>query len=139
MGQRRHDIDERELAILLLSDDEVVNQLDAYVEGWERLKDAEGEIQRFEAETGRPEAHSHVFESIEDFLAFNQRRRDYWKQRDALHRQRDDIGNSVKQSAAVVRVLLPKDCHLIHFHKGSRYAIRNWNNQLQVSVSGPTQ
>lgn len=139
MARRRQDLSEKDLSILLLPDDEVVNQLDTFVEEWEKLGDAEGEIRKFDSKNGPPEAYSHLFESIEDFMVFNERRREYWRERDSLHRQRDEIAHSVEQSAGVVRVLLPRDCSLIHVHKGSRYAIRNVNNQLQVSVSRPAQ
>ena len=139
MARRRQPVSEQELDILLLSDDEVLTQLDTFVEEWEKLQDAEGVIRKFDSENAQPEAYSHLFESIEDFMVFNERRREYWRERDSLHRQRDEIAYSVEQSAGVVRVLLPRDCSLIHVHKGSRYAIRNVNNQLQVTASRPAQ
>jgi len=139
VARRRQPVNEQELGILLLPDNEVLAQLDTFVEEWEKLQDAEGEIRKFDSENAQPEAHSHRFESIEDFMVFNERRREYWRERNSLHRQRDEIADSVEQSAGVVRVLLPRGCSLIHVHKSSRYAIRNENNQLQVSVSRPAQ
>jgi hypothetical protein len=139
VARRRQPVSEQELRILLLSDDEVLTQLDTFVEEWKKLQDAEGAIRKFDSENAQPRAGSHVFEDIKDFLVFNERRREYWRERTELHRQRDEIAYFVERSSEVVRVLLPKDCSLVHVHKGSRYAIRNLNNKLEVTVRGAIQ
>lgn len=125
---------------MLLPDDEVVAQLDALVEAWEQLQNAERELRVFDSSRGQPRVPAHQFGDTEDFLLFNQRRREYWQEREDIRRRRDDADKRFKESAGVVQVLLPERCGLIHHHAGFRHHVENRDGQIVVlSAAGPGQ
>ncbi len=132
MGRRRHEDEERELSIMLLSDEEVVTQLNAFVEAWEQLQVAESELRAFGWKTKSPTAVAHQFGDTEEFMAFNRRRRQFLQKREDLQCQRDDADTRFKESAGVVHVLLPERSSLVHNHAGWRYVIENERGRATV-------
>ncbi len=132
VGRRRREAEERELGIKLLSDEEVVTRLNAFVEAWEQLQVAESELRAFGRKTEPPTAVARQFGDTEEFMAFNQRRRQFLQERRDLQRQRDDADKRFKESAGVVHVLLPQRSSLIHNHAGWRYVIENERGRATV-------
>jgi hypothetical protein len=133
VGQRRHEDEERKLDIRLLSDEEVVTRLNAFVEAWEQLRVAGGELRAFEWKTEQPPAAvAHQFGDTEEFMAFNRRRRRFLQKRRDLQRQLDDADTRFNEIADVVHVLLPERSSLVHIHAGWRYVIENERGRATV-------
>jgi hypothetical protein len=133
VGRRRQEDEERKLGIRLLSDEEVVTRLNAFVEAWEQLQVAERELRAFGLKTEQPRTSvAHQFGDTEEFMAFNRRRREFLRKREDLQRQRDDADTRFKESAGVVHVLLPGRSSLVHTHAGWRYLIENERGQATV-------
>ncbi len=133
MARQRQEPNEEDLKTLQLPDDEVRAKFDEYVEAWVQDEVAKRELQAFEASTSEPSPMTSQFESVESFMEFYQRRREYWKQREAL---RSNKAGSVARLRAITRdleVLLPRDCMLIHHYEGGRYVIRNMRGHVTVT------
>ena len=97
MTRRRQEASEEELRILQLPDEEVIAQLDEFVEAWEQHEDAKRQLQKFEANTAQPSALTHIFDGTDSFIDFNRRRREFVKRYEELRRNRDDKAERLRE------------------------------------------
>jgi len=147
MTQQRRDKEQQEFEVTQLSDGEVEKQLNALVDAWRQLSYATAQLQDYEANTNPPVGPDNVFDSTENFIEYNQQRREFLRGREDLVRYRDARWEDFNQAAEVVlRVLLPEglpEGHvLMHNYEGSEYSIRNKLGQIEVAlrshpVAGP--
>ena len=131
-GQMQEPNQER-FEILQLPDNEVRAKFDAYAEAWKQHEVTKSELQAFEASTSEPSPMTSQFESVESFMEFNGRRREYVKRYEALRRNQDGSAARLKEIARVLRVLLPRNCTLIHHYAGRQYVIRNHRGHVTVA------
>ena len=131
-GQRQEPNQER-FEILQLPDNEVRAKFDAYAEAWKQHEVTKSELQAFEASTSEPSPMTSQFERVESFMEFNGRRREYVKRYEALRRNQDGSAARLKEIARVLRVLLPRNCTLIHHYAGRQYVIRNHRGHVTVA------
>jgi hypothetical protein len=143
MTQERRDKEQQEFEVTQLSNGEVEKQLNALVDAWRQLSYATAQLQDYEANTTPPVVPDNVFDSTENFIEYNQQRRELLRGREDLVRYRDARWEDFNQAAEVVlRVLLPEGHVLMHKYEGSEYSIRNKLGQIEVAlrshpVAGP--
>jgi len=131
-GQRQEPNQEK-YEILQFPDNQVRAKFDEYVEAWKQHEVAKSELQAFEASTSEPSPMASQFESVESFMEFNGRRREYVKHHEALRRNQDGSAARLKEIARVLGVLLPRNCTLIHHVAGRQYVIRNHRGHVTVA------
>jgi hypothetical protein len=134
MTQERRDKEQQEFEVTQLSDREVEEQLNALVSAWRDLSYATAQLQEYEANTKPPVVPGKVFGSTEDFIEYNQQRREYLKRREDLASSRDMRWEDFEQAAEVVRVLLPEGHVLMHKDEDSEYAIRHERGQIELDL-----
>ena len=136
MAGQGQEPNQEKFEILQLPDNEVRAKFDEYVEAWKQHEVAKSELQTFEASTSEPTPMTSQFEGVGSFMEFNERRREYVKQREALRRNQDDSAVRLREAARVLGVLLPRNCTLIHHFAGRQYVIGNHRGRITVASEG---